>query len=50
MDVRQITYGETALDKLVQWLRSTGQPQEIDIVIEQYLTMLRELVVEENKA
>ncbi len=43
-----IIYGETAIDRLAQWLRSTGQPQDITTVMEQYLELLRQLVVEEE--
>ncbi|MCG8350222.1 MAG: hypothetical protein MI924_20850 [Chloroflexales bacterium] len=49
MDAKLIIYGETALDKLVQWLRASGEPQDIGIVMEQYLQILRELVLEENE-
>jgi|HigsolmetaAR201D_1030396.scaffolds.fasta_scaffold102248_1 hypothetical protein len=48
MEAKLITYGETALDKLAQWLRSTGQPQDITSVTEQYLDLLRQLVVEDE--
>ncbi len=46
MDAKTIIYGETALDELVQWLRSTGEPQDIDTVVERYLDILRNLVLE----
>ncbi len=46
MDAKGIIYGETALDQLVQWLDATGQPQELEAVIEQYLQLLRELMLE----
>jgi predicted RNA-binding protein with PUA domain len=48
MDAKTVIYGETALDRLAQWLRSTGQPQDIRAVMEQYLDLLRQLVVEEE--
>ncbi len=48
MDARSIIYGETALDKLVQWLRATGEPQDLEVVVQRYLEILRELVVEEQ--
>jgi hypothetical protein len=48
MDPQNIIYGETALDKLEQWLRASGEPQDIDQVIERYLELLREQVVEEE--
>jgi hypothetical protein len=49
MDAKLITYGETALDKLVQWLRASGEPQDIGVVVQQYLEILRELVLEESE-
>lgn len=49
MDAKAIIYGETALDKLVQWLRSTGQPQDIEVVVRHYLEILRNLVLEEEQ-
>ncbi len=48
MDARTIIYGETALDKLVQWLRATGEPQDIEQVVQRYLEILRELVTEDQ--
>jgi hypothetical protein len=49
MEARNIIYGETGLDTLVQWLRSTGEPQELDRLLERYLEILRELVLEEQQ-
>jgi hypothetical protein len=49
MDVKTIVYGETAIDSLVQWLKATGEPQDLDVLLEQYLEMLRELVLEEQQ-
>jgi hypothetical protein len=48
MDAKTIIYGETALDKLVQWLKSTGEPQDLEIVVQHYLEILRDLVLEEH--
>jgi hypothetical protein len=48
MDAKNIIYGETAHDQLVQWLRATGEPQDIEQAVRQYLDILRELVVEER--
>lgn len=48
MDARTIIYGETALDRLVQWLRATGEPQDIEQVVQRYLEILRELVTEDR--
>jgi hypothetical protein len=49
MDAKNIIYGETAHDRLVQWLRATGEPQDIEQVVRRYLEILRELVVEERQ-
>jgi hypothetical protein len=49
MDAKAIIYGETALDRLAQWLRSTGEPQNADQVLQRYLEILRELVLEEQE-
>ena len=48
MDAKNIIFGETALDKLVQLLRSSGQPQDITKLTERYLEILRELVMTEE--
>lgn len=45
MDAKHIMYGETGLDKLVQLLRSSGQPQELTKLTERYLDILREMVL-----
>jgi hypothetical protein len=49
MDARTIIYGETALDRLAQWLHATGEPQDLEVVVRRYLEILRELVVEEQQ-
>jgi hypothetical protein len=49
MDAKNVIFGETALDKLVQTLRASGQPQDIAKLVERYLEMLREMVVAEEK-
>lgn len=46
MDAKLIVYGETSIDKLMQWLKSMSEPQELDVVLEQYLEILRKLVME----
>ncbi|MCS6940936.1 MAG: hypothetical protein RMJ55_08995 [Roseiflexaceae bacterium] len=45
MDGKNIIYGETAMDKLAQQVRATGQPQDIQSLTERYLEILRELVL-----
>jgi hypothetical protein len=49
MDAKNVIYGETGLDRLVQMLRASGQPQDIAKLVERYLELLRELVVVEEK-
>ncbi len=48
MDAKNIIFGETGIDRLVQWLRSTGEPQDVEAVVARYLEILRELVLEEQ--
>lgn len=49
MDGKNIIYGETALEKLVQLVRASGQPQQITWLTERYLELLRELVLVEER-
>jgi hypothetical protein len=49
MDAKNVIFGETGLDKLVQMLRASGQPQDISKLVERYLEILRELVVTEEQ-
>jgi hypothetical protein len=49
MDAKNIVYGETSLDKLVQLLRASGQPQDIARLTERYLEILRDLVLAEEQ-
>jgi hypothetical protein len=50
MDARNVRIGETGMDQLIQWLRQTGTPQNLDTLTERYLAILRELVgVEEER-
>lgn len=44
-----ITFGETALDRLLQWLRSTGEPKDIREALQQYLEILSKSATEENE-
>ncbi|MFO7168512.1 MAG: hypothetical protein DIU80_010870 [Chloroflexota bacterium] len=50
MDGKNVIYGETAMDRLVQVLRASGQPQDIAWLTERYLELLRELVLAEEQA
>lgn len=49
MDAKMITFGETGIDKLLQWLRSSGEPKEIEELLRQYLEILSKLVMEESE-
>lgn len=44
MDPRTIRIGDTGLDRLIQWLKQTGQPQTLEALTEQYLMILKTLV------
>ncbi len=48
MEGKAIIFGETGMEQLLQWLHATGQPQTVQVVLEQYLEILRELVREEQ--
>jgi hypothetical protein len=47
MDAKLITFGETAMDRLLQWLRSNGEPKTIEELLQQYLELLSRSVMEE---
>jgi hypothetical protein len=49
MDAKNVIFGETGLDKLMQLLRASGQPQDITKLLERYLEILRDLVVAEEQ-
>ncbi len=49
MDAKNVIFGETALEKLVQLLRAGGQPRDIVWLTEKYLEILRELVLAEEQ-
>jgi hypothetical protein len=49
MDAKNVIFGETGLDKLMQLLRASGQPQDIAKLLERYLEILRDLVVAEEQ-
>ena len=48
MDGKNVTYGETGIERLVQLLRASGQPQDIAWLTERYLEVLRELVLADD--
>jgi hypothetical protein len=45
MDAKTIIFGETALDRLAQLLRASGQPQDLTKLTERYIEILREQVL-----
>jgi hypothetical protein len=47
MDAKLITFGETSIDRLLQWLRSSGEPKDINALLQQYLEVLSKSVMEE---
>ncbi len=49
MDGKNVTYGESGMDRLIQILRASGQPQDITWLTERYLEILRELVLSEEQ-
>lgn len=50
MDAKNVIYGETGVERLVQSLRASGQPVDITKLTERYIEILRELVLtDENK-
>lgn len=51
MDGKNIMFGETSMDQLLQELRASGQPQDLAWLLDRYLHLLRSLVlVEEHEA
>ena len=48
IDAKSIRVGETGLERLIQWLRSTNQPQTLEAITARYVAILRALVVEEE--
>lgn len=49
MDAKMIAFGETAIDKLLQWLRASGEPKDIAEMLRQYLEILSKAVMEETE-
>ena len=50
MDAKQIRLGETGFEELLSWLRQSGRPQTLDSLTYQYVTFLREMVLQEEQA
>ncbi|GAA5529837.1 MULTISPECIES: hypothetical protein [Herpetosiphon] len=48
IDVKSIRLGETGLERLIQWLRTSNQPQTLEAITAKYVEILRSLVVEEE--
>ncbi|GAB4450611.1 MAG: hypothetical protein OHK0015_55880 [Chloroflexi bacterium OHK40] len=49
MDAKLISFGETAIDRLLQWLRSSGEPKDIQELLRQYLEILSKAVMEDSE-
>jgi hypothetical protein len=49
MDAKMVTFGETSLDKLLQWLRSGGEPKDIKDLLQQYLLIISRAVTEDSE-
>jgi hypothetical protein len=49
MDAKTIIYGETAVDRLTQQIRATGQPIDLMELTQWYLDLLRELVLHDEQ-
>lgn len=49
MDAKVIVFGETAIERLLQWLRSSGEPKDIEELLKQYLELLSRSVMEESE-
>jgi hypothetical protein len=49
MDVKTIVFGDTAIDRLLQWLRASGEPKDVRDLLLQYLEILCKLVTEEGE-
>ena len=49
IDARTIRVGETGLERLIQWLRTTNQPQTLEAITAKYVEILRSLVIEEDQ-
>lgn len=50
LDADRIRLGETGFEELLEWLRGTHRPQTLEALTYQYLTILRDMVLEEGKA
>ena len=50
MDANQIRLGETGFEELLTWLRQSGRPQTLDALTYQYVTFLRDRVLQEEQA
>jgi len=50
MDAKTIIYGETAVEKLVQLLRASGQPMDLATLTERYIEILREMVLYDEQS
>ncbi len=49
MDATDVRLGETGFEALLDWLRETGQPQTIEGLTYQYVSILRGMILEEDE-
>jgi len=49
LDADQIRLGETGFEELLDWLQETGRPQTLAVLTYQYVTILRNKVLEERE-
>jgi hypothetical protein len=49
MDGKQITFGTTGFDELLEALREAGEPQDIAWLAERYIEILRKLAQTEEQ-
>ena len=50
MDARDVRYGETAINQLIQWLRQTNAPQTLETLTQRYLEILKTSVRAQEEA
>lgn len=49
MNANQIRLGETGFEDLMLWLRNADEPQVLESLTYQYITILREMVLQEEE-
>jgi hypothetical protein len=41
MDARNVRFGETNINQLIQWLRQTNTPQTLETITQRYVEILK---------